>query len=110
MTTITSLDSFLQVLHDRGIVNEDELRAVCCELFDAGEDAAPTRDQLIRIFGQLAIYRAMTTRDETKMQLLKEGIEIVDACLHSRDTPLDLREWVKAARRIVGPTEATSES
>jgi hypothetical protein len=106
MTTITSLDTILEVLHDRGVVNEDELHKVCAELFDAEEEgAAPTRDQLIRIFGQLAIYRAMTTHDATRDQLLREAIEIIDACLHGRDTPLDFREWVKAARRVVGPME-----
>lgn len=96
--TITSLDTLLSTLHDRGVVNEDAVRTVCGDLFDG---QALTRDHLIAIFGVAPVYSVLTTWDETARQLVREAVDLFT----NPETTIDLRDWVKAAHRIVGPIE-----
>jgi hypothetical protein len=85
------LDALLQVLHDRGVVNEDELQRVCADLVD-GHPRSLTRDDLIAIFGVVPIYRLLTVRDETAWQFVREAFDL----LTNPESPCDLRDWIKA--------------
>lgn len=41
--------------------------------------------------------------EQTRDQLLREAIEIIDAWSSGRETDLDGREWLKTARREIDP-------
>ena len=98
--TLTSLDSLLTILHDRGVLNEEALRHVCGDLF---EGKVLTREHLIAIFGINPVYRLVTMKDETARQLVREAVDI----LTNPESRVDLRDWVRAAESIVGPKETT---
>jgi hypothetical protein len=90
------LDRFLEVLHERGVVNETALFEVL-EVLVMGTPLS--REHLIAIFGVLPIYQLMTTRDETARQLVREAADL----LTNPEPTVSLREWVRAAEHIVGP-------
>jgi len=95
------LDRFLQVLHERGIVNETALFEVL-EVLALGMPLS--RDHLVGIFGVQAIYHLMTTKDETARALVCEAADL----LGNPESRVNPREWFQAAERIVGPiTPAT---
>jgi hypothetical protein len=90
------LDGLFQVLHDRGVINEDALEHVCGDLVDG---KPLSRDHLIQIFGPTKIFHLLTIPDETARQLVREAVEL----LTNADCALDIRDWVRAAEAVVGP-------
>jgi hypothetical protein len=45
---------------------------------------------------------------QTRVQLLREAIELIDAWSSGRETPLDGREWLKTARRELAAIDGVS--
>lgn len=97
MTTmpITTLDTLLSILDDRGVLHEDAVYQVLGQLVD-GQPL--TREHLIAIFGSVQVYHLLTVKDETAQQLVREALELFT----NPDARIDLKDWVRAAEHLVG--------